>query len=174
MNQNKTRLLSDKQGIATLELVGFLILIVSMTGFLLGFWGALHSGVLNSTAARAYAFETFRNRVHLQYHRSTGPEGAAPTHLYNKQLRIHRVIHKENCEEDNFCVRSQGIFLSLGLGGEVGDTRATGDYRNETMYAESELNSQGLSVRSRYRRQGVDPIWSKVSYGICVRPQCGD
>ena len=138
-----------------------------MSGFLFGFWGVIHSATLNSIGARAYAYETFRHRTHLQYFRITRSDPSDPfTHFYDIGFRRHGVIDGSQANEKIFYARTQFISLNLGLG-DADEVTSNDSYHNEGMYQE-------IVQGRRYSRTGVNPVWSKVLYGICIRPDCGD
>ena len=63
----KTKALRNQKGTAMVEVVPLLVIFVLLINFSLGFFGVIHAGILNSIAARNYAFETFRNRAVLNY-----------------------------------------------------------------------------------------------------------
>ena len=156
----------NQKGFATIELVAFLILFVAMTGFLFGFWGVFHAATLNSIAARAYAYETFRHRTHLNYFRIEHPDSDY-RHFYNIGFRRHHIVDGDGGSSgDDFYARFEFLSLNLGLG-DADENEPDSNYRNETLYQE-------IQTASRYSRQGVNPIWFKINYGICIHPGCGD
>ncbi len=69
----------NQKGMAVFEIVPILGIFILLINFTIGFFGVIHSGILNSIASRNYAFETFRNRAHLGYFRDT--IGMAPGDL---------------------------------------------------------------------------------------------
>lgn len=50
--------INNEKGMAVLEMIPILVVFVLFINFSLGFFGAIHSGILNSIASRNYAFET--------------------------------------------------------------------------------------------------------------------
>ncbi len=157
----------EQEGFATIELAAFLILFVAITSFLFGFWGILHSATLNSIGARAYAYETFRHRTHLQYFRIDVPRDRI-THFYNRGFRFHAIIDGEEREGISNVFHAPYQYISLNLGIVSEDLQEPDSaYHNETLY-------QDIQTRIRYSKQGVNPVWSKVAYGICLHSGCGD
>ncbi len=63
--------LKDEHGMAIMELIPIMVILVILINYSLGFFGAIHTGILNSMAARNYAFDTFKHRSNLVYLRDT-------------------------------------------------------------------------------------------------------
>src|SRR5690606_25429703 len=66
----KPKALQNEKGMAILEIIPISIICVLLLSFSFGFFGVIHTGILNSIAARNYAFETFNHRTDLSYFRS--------------------------------------------------------------------------------------------------------
>ena len=62
-----TQHLQNEKGMAALEIIPIVIIVVLLLSFSFGFFGVIHTGILNSMAARNYAFETFNHRSDLRY-----------------------------------------------------------------------------------------------------------
>ena len=70
------RQIKNQRGVAFVEMLPLLALFVILFGLTFGFWDSIHRGVLQSIAARHYAFEVINNRSHYIYHRDTqNPKG---------------------------------------------------------------------------------------------------
>ncbi len=54
---------------ATIEMLPMMFIFIFLFSYTLGAFGIIHTGIKNSISARAYAFETFRNRSNLVYFR---------------------------------------------------------------------------------------------------------
>ena len=52
--------LKNDHGMAVLEMIPIMIIVVLLLSFSFGFFGLIHTGILNSIGARNYAFETFK------------------------------------------------------------------------------------------------------------------
>ena len=77
--------IKNQRGMAIIELIPTMIIILLLFNFSLGFFGAIHTGILNSMAARNYAYETFRHRSNLNYLRDSSGEVS-----YTKEgFRLH-------------------------------------------------------------------------------------
>jgi hypothetical protein len=160
VNARKNR--KGQEGLATVEAVPLLIIFIMLVGYGVGFFGAIHTGILHSIAARTYAFETFRNRTNLQIFR----ENTAPdqTNLYayqNKGVRLHAV----NAEDapsgvEGFYVSRRP--LSVGYRPEPGPEARQADHIEKI-----------FTIQPRNQAVGVDRLWIMVSYGMCLDAGCG-
>jgi hypothetical protein len=56
----KRQFKKSEKGMAIMETIPVLFLLVLVFNFSLGFFGAIHSGILNSIASYNYTLETFR------------------------------------------------------------------------------------------------------------------
>ena len=70
--------LGNARGIAMFEMIFLLLVFVVLFGLTLGFWGAIHTGTLQSISARHYSFEVLNHRTHYEYHRDW-PLGVVPS-----------------------------------------------------------------------------------------------
>ena len=144
-----------------IETIPILVVFTLLIGYGLGFFGVVHTGILNSIASRTYAFETFRNRTNLEYFRD---REAGPKHLYtNVGNRVHG-INDESAQAGELDV--------------IATTRKL-DFRTEDNESEANIqdhNERIFDIRERNRQGGVEasPVWIMISYGICIDAQCGD
>lgn len=161
---------NNEKGSATIEAVPLLVIFIVLIGYGLGLFGVIHTSILNSIAARTYAFETFRNRVDLTYHREHSSVLLAhqrvPAGNPNPGVRYH-YISGENVQNasSTFYATVRPIDLS----------RATGEVKGSTQDHNSRIYA--LPQRNRGEEGGgveVNPAWIKVGYGMCVNFQCGD
>jgi len=120
-------------------------------------FGIIHSGILNSIAARTYAWETFAHRTNVAFfrdNRPASPQNAA--HYLNFGFRAHG-ISSEKSNEDLWIVTERP--LSIGQPNEqMGRDPAT---------------HRSLTQMSRRERTEVSPVWIKTIYGICINSACG-
>jgi hypothetical protein len=152
----------NQKGLAMIETLPILVIFLVLIAFSLGFFGIVHTGILNSIAARAYAFETFRNRADLSYFRDKGdPTQGAPKLYFNKGFRFH-TINDENRAGD---VGPYATARPLAIGREIQSSGASVQDHNVEIF----------SISGRNRTGGVEasPAWVMVGYGICVRAACG-
>ena len=147
--------LASQKGFASIEAILSITIFLTMLSFSLGFFGIVHSGIVNSIAARDYAFNTFNNRTYLKYHRDT-----TRSQLLSNQKNNFR-LHLIGTEKDNlgaeFIVTERHIaFVKSDQKKKAADHRQMlEDARNKN--------------RSSY---GFNPVWIKAGYGICLNAQC--
>ena len=152
-----------QKGMATVEALPLLVIFVMLIQYSIRMHGAVHTAILYSIHARTYAFETFRNRSSLTYFRGNIDSVFNPSHYQSIGMRLHG-IHSgtvANVGKPEWKATRRYVFSEQDAAKEVGD--------NANEHAN---NINNLSKRNR--EVGVDPIWVRVSYGICVTPQCGD
>ena len=77
----------SEKGMALVETIPVLFMLVLVFNFSLGFFGAIHSGILNSIGSYNYALETFRYRSNLMYFRP----GADTANYKLSKNRVHGV-----------------------------------------------------------------------------------
>lgn len=153
--------IQNEKGMAIFEIIPILIIIVLLFNFSLGFFGAIHTGILNQMAARNYAFETFRHRSNLTYLR-TGVAAADVVSYAKTGLRIHASVSDNNKGDmDHFIATGRPIdFLA--------QQEATG--------SKDIHNTQIYTVKDGKRftdNSGVNPLWVRPQYGICLNAKCG-
>ncbi|MFN7727830.1 MAG: hypothetical protein ACK5P7_01600 [Bdellovibrio sp.] len=168
--------LSSQRGIATIELVPVILMFAMMFNFTLGFFGVIHSGILNSIAARNYTFETFRNRANLNYLRDIDPTSDTMKSNYSKvQYRFHGIITEGRGEElqDKWPVTRRPIkFTDLKNG--VENVGSSSDHKQLVrQVADTGKVSDIFTGKTPDEgRSGVSPVWIQVLYGICLNSKC--
>jgi len=124
----------------------------------LGFFGAIHSGVLGSMAARNYAFETFQHRANLTYLRDNDPDSVAVQYR-DFGMRWHANVSDKTPanSNDRFIATARRIdFL-----GKTDDTGNANDIHNK------QVNT--VVDGKRYTSSdGVNPVWVRTQYGVCL------
>jgi Tfp pilus assembly protein PilV len=160
-NRHKNSRLKNQQGTAMVETLPLLIIFVIMLAFGLGFFSVVHTAIMNSMAARAYAFETFRNRADLNIHREN--DASNPATYYSLYGARFHAINSENLGNQ------QGQFASVrNIQFGVTPQQTSGNVTDH--------NTNIYTIGSRNRKGGVEtsPAWVMVGYGICINAQCGD
>ncbi len=150
--------LGNEKGLAILETVPLIVIFVLLLSFGMGFFGVVHTAVLHSIAARAYSFETYRQRTNLYYFREDGSGLDRPFNFTRKGWRYQAVQHESDTRE-RFVSTTRPI--TIGKGAEAGETNA--DTHNLQIY----------SLQARNQRYSVNPVWVMVGYGICLNANCG-
>jgi len=155
---------STEKGMALVESIPVLFTIVIVFNFSLGFFGSIHSGILNSIGAYNYSIETFRFRSNLMYFRPGAPN---TQHYLKTKNRVHGVI-----QDGNVTLEQKGRWpvtvrkVAFSYPAEDNDT-------GKHMFANA--NSGGIwSIISTKSRSDVDApeIWVKTVYGICINAEC--
>ena len=160
--------LKNHQGMAMLEILPLLVIFVLMVNFAIGFFGVIHSGILNSIAARNYAFETFRNRSNLNYFRdSTDSEVFS---YAARGVRFHG-IQKENAQmglATDWVATTRPIkFTDVKSG--VDEVMGSSDHNKLKA-----VSDKGQISENDFLNEGVNPVWVRIVYGICLDSKCGD
>lgn len=157
----RTRILKNEKGMAIIETVPLLVIFIVLMSFGMGFFGVVHTAVLHSIAARAYSFETFRQRTNLYYYREdgSGEQAGKSIHFGSKGWRYHAVNH-ETDSRDRFIATTRPIALGRGVASE----QTNDDLHNKAIFA----------ILPRNDRVSVNPVWVMVGYGICLNARCGN
>jgi len=190
LQKNKSRQFKDSEkGMAMIEAIPVLFMLVVVFNFSLGFFGAIHSGILNSIGSYNYALETFRFKSNLMYFRPGGQ-------MSNYELSNNRVhgVTKDGSEFDDgtgqdkqkwpatvraitFNFKSTDPKRSLaGIaagpnGGQVCDGSEC------RKYSDDPAGDNIWKAKSDYEPDAGSPIqtpriWIKTVYGICVSADC--
>lgn len=168
MKNNKRTFKKTERGMALVESIPVLFTIVVIFNFSLGFFGAIHSGILNSIASYNYTLETFRFRSNLMYFR---PGAGADIHYFKAMARVHGTIQDGNVpteQRDIWPVTVRPVTFT----GKISEQEEGSDH---SMAAK---NSNGVwSVISTYVPTSKDvpftpEIWVKTVYGICLNADC--
>lgn len=164
MKTMKRAIIQSEKGMATIEVVPLLFIFVVLISYALGAFGIIHTGILNSIASRTYAFETFRGRANLTYFRDI--PGALPEHYRAIGSRLHAVLSEKRGEEDKeFMVTERSIRMGMPYETVIG--RDQDDIHEQKVY-------EGIQAGKRNESIGVNPVWIRVGYGICLNIKCGD
>ncbi|MBO9667304.1 MAG: hypothetical protein J7501_10890 [Bdellovibrio sp.] len=163
MLKPRKSLLNNERGSAMIETIPIIIVIVTFLTFSLGFFGAIHSGVLNSIASRNYAFETFRHRADLTYFRTTGTQDVVQFHYDVLKFRSHAIGTEKDNKGQKWLATTRKIGFNFGQ--KEAEASGTKSDHNKTV--------RDLNESERNEKVGVNPIWIKTSYGICLNAACG-
>lgn len=181
MLKNRKILFSSKrkkeEGMAVIEAIPVLFMLVMVFNFSLGFFGAIHSGILNSIGSYNYAFETFRYRSTLVYFR---PGAGADKNYKLASNRVHGITtdgseQATNEEKGTWPVTFRGITFNYvkddpkrNLAGITESERKYGERTSSTniWFATSEYTPQESSSIQTPR------IWLKTVYGMCINADC--
>jgi hypothetical protein len=161
-------LIKNKKGMAIFEAIPIIIVIVLFVNFSLGFFGVIHTGILNSISARNYAFETFRHRANLVYFRNT--PGAPKDFSYAQaKVRAHGTITESaagSSQSDPDWIASSRTIDFFAF-----EKRAAEELgKTKSEHARTRSIASGRVSEGVHR--GVNPVWIKTSYGICLDAIC--
>ena len=161
----------NNRGSALIESIPVLFMIVIVFNFSLGFFGAIHSGILNSIGAYNYTMETFRFRSNLMYFRP----GGGTAHYAKSMNRVHGIIgdgyKKSDFDKGRWPATIRRIVLST-KGTEIGNGEDSTDLHKKNK------KSGVWSIISSYAPEDEDnspkipEIWIKTVYGICINADC--
>ena len=155
----------NEKGSAIIEVIPIIIVIVLFLNFSIGFFGAVHSGILNSIASRNYAFETFRHRANLVYFRSTGPKDVVQLDYSKLNLRVHAIASEKSKSGAYEWLATTRTIDAFALSKRAADNEGSAGDHNKTV--------RTLNESERNEKVGVNPIWIKSQYGICLNSTCG-
>ena len=169
--------LKSEDGMAIIEAIPVMFMLVMVLNFSLGFFGAIHSGILNSIGAYNYAFETFRYRSNLMYFRPGGAEGK---HYRGSMSRVHGIVRDGTPENDNDTDKWPATMRSITFNYSKSDSskNLSGATESDRAYRNRDQGNNIWHVTSLFEpEQGSAPIqtpriWIKTVYGICVTAVC--
>lgn len=157
-----------QKGMAIMEMIPIMVVIILLVNFSIGFFGVIHTGILNSIAARNYAFETFRHRSNLTYFMINDEGNADPTIAFDiAQERLHTTLSETEVGrngKDTVATSRLIDFFDLGQR-QAEEVGSAGDHKDKVY---------NVIDGKRYEETGVNPVWIKSAYGICLSTPCGD
>lgn len=163
LKQKRKSQINNEKGMAALEMIPIIFVIVLFMNFSLGFFGAVHTGILNSIAARNYAFETFRHRSNLVYFRNLSTDDYK-NEFSKLKHRIHGTVSEGSNGSKDWMASSRAIdFFDFTT--RAADISGGPNDHNRT--------SWDVETQKRFDKTGVNPIWIKTQYGICLDSTCG-
>jgi hypothetical protein len=154
---------NTEKGMALVESIPVLFTIVIVFNFSLGFFGSIHSGILNSIGAYNYSLETFRFRSNLMYFR---PGADSKQHYLKSKNRVHGVIQDGNVTTESkgrwpVTVRKLAFNAEVPVSQDPNHSwaaKASGIWSVDTLKARSDVETP--------------EIWIKTVYGICINAEC--
>lgn len=166
-------MLKNESGSAAIEIVPVLLLFVLLLNFTLGFFGVIHSGILNSIAARNYAFETFRNRSNLNYLRDENSEAVT---YKTSNYRFHSIVGEQapNSSGGTWVATVRDIKFT-NIGASINDQASVSDHNIDvrSMTDESRKTSDTFTGLTKDdAKSGMTRVWVMTSYGMCLSSRC--
>lgn len=158
-------MLKNTRGLAMIEILPLLVVFILMVNFAYGFFGIIHSGILNSIASRNYAFETFRNRANVNYLRDISDSDRS-IYYGHVGVRYHGTV-KEHQRADKWIVTTRPLkFTDIG--------NSSSDAKGVAEHDKLKIIQEGKKASESGIEDGVSPVWVRVIYGICLNATCGD
>jgi len=150
MNYVKAK--KSEEGFALLEAVAFLIAFVILTAYTIDFFTIVHTGIVNSIAARTYLFETLEHRADITYQRYNKQNVTTEKDTYygDSHYRFHAVNDEDQPVEDTSHINASGRRL----------TQADDNGHQVQDGVLDKADNQTATV------------WLKTGYGICVDAYC--
>lgn len=162
-----------QRGSASIETVILLFSFFIILSYTVGTFGVVHSGILNSISARAYAFETFRQRANVTYFRDEDV-GGAKCSFHNIGFRTHGISVDGQTGSSKEWLASPRSVSAFNIGdnfdpGDRGDRQGPVT-RRLTASSESQM-LRTLNDKGSEDQAGV--VMIKVMYGMCLSSSCG-
>lgn len=165
-----------ERGSSSIELIPLLLLFALLVNYMLGFFGVIHTGILNSIASRNYAFETFRNRSNLTYLRDiyTGPIQREIESKYTKSYRrYHGITSEFNSNNQQWVATKRPIrFTDLEMTNPGKATQAEHNTLVRTIQSQKKVSDIFTGQDPDDAKSGIDPVWIQTLYGICLNAEC--
>ena len=175
LKKSRSSLLKNEKGMAVLELIPTLFIYMLLINFGLGFFGAIHAGILHNIAARNYAFETMRHRPNLIYHRTY----SQTNNFLKLGYRYGGIIYDNASLGDvAWTAPARPVAFTSAFGGNDAKTGVDLSMRGPANEPNSKTlhngTVRGLNEAGRNETISVAQIWIKSLYGICIDAKCGD
>lgn len=151
----------NQKGLATLETLPIIFVFIVLLTYTFGFFGIIHTGILNSIAARNYAFEVFRHRSNLSYFRSN--PGGKFFDFVVKSNRIHGIA-SEFTPESGIAATERLISMGMPAGDLLGN--------NDRNLHNSIIPSGDQIPFGEQTQREVNPVWIMTFYGMCLNASC--
>ena len=161
MKGQQKNIIKSQGGMALIETIALLFIFIILMSYGLGMWGAIHTGILHSIAARTYAFETFRNRTNLTYLREE--KQVNNKYHYFEYARFHAIQSQDPSGNEFYATKRRISFSKSPASSNPGDAR----FHSEDIYSIAPGRYRGGSGVS-------DPIWVMVGYGMCLNTKCSN
>jgi hypothetical protein len=131
-----------------------------------GGFGIIQTGVLNSIAARNYAFETFRHRTNLMYFHDIRGGGRDVQYYKSYHTRAHAIASDRRGSSDTSSIATTRP-IGFGMNPE---TEGSGQDHNDNSGKSGGIFSIQENVRNE--SVAVAPVWIRPVYGICLDARC--
>ena len=169
----------NKKGIAVIEFLFCFFVFVFMLAVLYGAWGVIHSSILNSIAARTYAFSVIRNRSNIRYIRDNYSDSLIG--YFDRETRFFGVTTYQPGTSPDWMAPSASIdFMpppgkdptlpSRGSGFVGMDVK--GRSKERSQWNNGGLGELELPARQSTSNLRTTQVYLKQGYGICLSAAC--
>lgn len=159
------RCVRDQRGLAILEMIPVIIVVMVLLRYTYGFFGVIHSATVQSIAVRNYSAETFRHRSRLNYLREA--DTYDDRYKYKKGMRLHG-MNSEN-------VPRTGNPLWTVATRDISYPPRKVEALGSNSYSARQNEQRNINPGRRYSEgDGANPIWLSIRYGMCVDFHCRD
>ena len=164
----------SERGMAILESIPALFMLIVIFNFALGFFGAIHSGILNSIASYNYTMETFRFRSNLMYFRP----GSSKDNYSTAMNRVHGVVADGVKTEDTKRAKWPATVRPIAINSAIVSIRSQEAEGIDRRLASKGQRGNIWTADSNYAPESKDEspftpeIWIKTVYGICLNADC--
>ena len=154
---------------ATIETIPLIMVFVFLLCYEFGVFGIIHTGIMQSISARAYAFETFKNRSNLAYFRDD--MGSVSVNYYKSVGdRTHGIASEARGDNDT---DTDGIAAERPLRVGLPFTPDEASRKDLARHNEKLFDQALVGPQKRNTAVEVNPVWIQVQYGMCLDAKCG-
>lgn len=162
---------NNERGMAVIEMIPILILIVLILNFSIGFFGIVHTANLNGISSRNYMFETLRHRSNLDYHRDNKINYIAVG------SRFGGAVSEQRSDREGFEATSRRLSWVSLFGGR---SQKDGTELNREPAGNAQKSVHNTLITglgdAGVRNENVEVynVWIRSLYGICHTSKCGE
>lgn len=151
--------LKNQRGMAVIESVTLIIIFLTLFWYTIGFWGIVHTSIVQSMASRTYAFEIFRHRSNLWYFR-TNTKGDLKYHAYASRVHGTNSDSTPNGDKRQYATERRIAMF------QTNEPEGRSTSSHEKAFDEVSYGQRNTTV-------SLDPVWIKIQYGLCLTAACG-
>jgi hypothetical protein len=155
----------QEAGMATIEMIPLLLVFLMLISYTIGFFGVIHTGILQNIAARTYAFEMYRNRANLTHFRSNRIVEPI-THFKDLGGRANGIISEAATDSTSVMFATERP-IAKGFAKPVQSGRDQGEFHSTDVHS-----NRATDMRQRNETLQSNPVWLLVQYGICISAAC--
>lgn len=153
---------------ATIETIPLIMVFVFLLCYEFGVFGIIHTGIMQSISARAYAFETFKGRSSLLYLRDD--PGAGQNFFGKMGDRVHGISSEARTDSDP---NKDGLASTRPLRVGIPMQPDGASNKDEDRHDNKLFDPANIALDKRNTKIEVSPVWIQIQYGICLNTTCG-